>query len=442
MNFATLKGLTIPEGVVTQITDAQGRVIWAVQSGGKPVILEVEKITSDTYAGETTYTGEEFILLDIYPKTNGTVKVTYGGLTKTITDTSGAAEPNAQQVFFGTFNGVSDEVETPASGELVIEGDYRAFAIGEFKASKYVNPYYTGITAVRNLGTIEYIPDYAFGNLLYSCQKITSVNIPASVKSIGDYAFYGCTGLTSVNIHNGVTNIGRHAFSGCTGLTSVNIPASVTNIGDNPWAECFENNAITVDGGNASYKIDGNCLVEIETNTVVSGFADGVIPPYVTNIGGYAFHNCEGLTSVNIPNGVTTVEPYAFNSCEGLTSVNIPASVTTIEPYAFNSCTGLTSVNLTEGLETIGNQAFYVCTGLTSITIPASVASIGTGAFHLQSGYTRTVTMLASTPPNLAAANAFNVIGTHNFIVPSGCGDTYKTAKYWSSHADYITEAA
>lgn len=29
MNFATLQGLTIPEGVVTQITDASGRVIWS-----------------------------------------------------------------------------------------------------------------------------------------------------------------------------------------------------------------------------------------------------------------------------------------------------------------------------------------------------------------------------------------------------------------------------
>lgn len=33
MNFATLKGLTIPEGVVTQITDASGRVIWKLSNG-------------------------------------------------------------------------------------------------------------------------------------------------------------------------------------------------------------------------------------------------------------------------------------------------------------------------------------------------------------------------------------------------------------------------
>ena len=111
----------------TLVDGASYEVIFTV---GGPVILEVEKITSDTYASATTYTGEQFILLDIYPKTNGTVKVTYGGLTKTITDTSGAAEPNAQQVFFGTFNGVSDSVTTPASGTLTIEGKYAAFGIG------------------------------------------------------------------------------------------------------------------------------------------------------------------------------------------------------------------------------------------------------------------------------------------------------------------------
>ena len=134
IDFTTLQGLTIPEGVVTEITDAQGRVLWMLPVAGGPVILEVEKITSDTYAGSTTYTGESFVLLNIYPATNGTVNVTYGGLTKTITDTSGVASPNAQQVFFGTFNGVADSVETPASGTLTIEGDYRNVTVGTYES--------------------------------------------------------------------------------------------------------------------------------------------------------------------------------------------------------------------------------------------------------------------------------------------------------------------
>ena len=160
-------------------------------------ILEVEKITSDTYAGSTTYTGETFILLDIYPKTNGTVKVTYGGLTKTITDTSGAEEPNAQQVFFGTFNGVTDETETPESGTLTIEGDYYAFGCGAFAKNKSFNNVCICVTAIDNFGTITKIPDNAF----YDASTTTGaafeqIVIPKSVTWIGNLAFY--KGVTNV----------------------------------------------------------------------------------------------------------------------------------------------------------------------------------------------------------------------------------------------------
>jgi hypothetical protein len=198
IDFSKITGLSDSKGVITQIADASGRVIWAVKSGGK-VILEVEKITSDTYAGETTYTGEQFILLDIYPKTNGTVKVTYGGLTKTITDTSGAAEPNAQQVFFGTFNGVADEVSTPASGELTIEGDYRGFGNGSFSTSSKVSGiYFTGIMGDVRLGDVEILPSNAFNQ----CAYINTIIIPTGVTEIGVNAFHSCTGLTSVTFED------------------------------------------------------------------------------------------------------------------------------------------------------------------------------------------------------------------------------------------------
>lgn len=212
-DFSSLKRLTIPEGVVTQIADESGAVIWA--AGNDPVILEVEKITADTYAGETTYTAEEFILLDIYPKTNGTVKVTYGGLTKTITDTSGAEEPNAQQVYFGTFNGVSDSVATPASGELVIEGGYKSFAVGFYANSiKGATEHCGCITAVNDWGDVVDIPNFAF----YGCASLASIVIPDGVTSIGASAFYQCTSLESINIPEGVTDIGAFAFG--TGTSS------------------------------------------------------------------------------------------------------------------------------------------------------------------------------------------------------------------------------
>lgn len=195
IDFATLTSIECGGKFVSQIEDSSGRVLWAVQSN-EPIVLEVEKIIQDTYAGETTYKGEQFILLDIYPKTNGTVKVTYGGLTKTITDTSGAEEPNAQKVFFGTFNGVSDSVETPASGELVIDGYYYAVGVSVFSYGKSTNTYCNCVTKIINFGNMKDIPESAFR----SCKVIPYLELPSDITSIGGKAFFGCEGLQSITL--------------------------------------------------------------------------------------------------------------------------------------------------------------------------------------------------------------------------------------------------
>lgn len=356
IDFSTLQGLSIPEGVVTQIADASGRVLWALDTGGK-VILEVEKITSNTYAGETTYTGEQFILLNIYPKTNGTVKVTYGGLTKTITDTSGAEEPNAQQVFFGTFNGVSDSVETPSSGELTIEGDCKAFACGTFATSaKSSNTSsYTGITSVTDWGSVSNIPEKAFAQ----CTGLTSVTIPGKkIDRICDVAFVSCTSLISATISEGVKylnseinseiNIKQGPFSGCTSLTYVYIPASVVSMNRSTFNKCSALANIVVADGNAYFSSNGSILFnKAKTELLSYPTASGTytIPDSVTSIGSYAFSSCTGLMSVIIPDSVTSISWMSFGDCTGLTSVTIPANVTSIANQAFFGCTGLTSVS-------------------------------------------------------------------------------------------------
>ena len=68
---------------------------------------------------------------------------------------------------------------------------------------------------------------------------ITSITIPNSVTSFGEYAFSGCSGLTSITIPNSVTSIGECAFRGCTGLTSITIPNSVTSIGKKAFKNCI-----------------------------------------------------------------------------------------------------------------------------------------------------------------------------------------------------------
>lgn len=165
----------------------------------KNISLEVKKITSNTYASNKTYQSEEFILLDVYPKTNGTVSVTYGDATKTITDTSGDAEPTAQKVFFGTFNGVSDQVATPERGTLVIEGDYRCIGVGSYNTAKNKTSYCGCVTAINDFGYMTSIPSNAFNN----CTELTNVTIPDSVTRIEPKAFYKCP-LNSVSFENTV----------------------------------------------------------------------------------------------------------------------------------------------------------------------------------------------------------------------------------------------
>ena len=85
-----------------------------------------------------------------------------------------------------------------------------------------------GITSVEIPNTVKII-----GNSAFYDNKLTSVTIPNSVTSIGNSAFYD-NKLTSVTIPNSVTNIGSSAFEN-NQLTSVTIPSSVTSIGSSAF---------------------------------------------------------------------------------------------------------------------------------------------------------------------------------------------------------------
>ena len=254
------------------------------------------------------------------------------------------------------------------------------------------------------------------------CTGLTSITIPNSVTSIGTGAFYECTGLTSIIIPNSVTTIGYYAFGGCESLTSVTIPNSVTIIGRGAFSSCLGLESIIVENGNTIYDSRDNCnaIIETETNTLIAGCKNTVIPNSVTSIGEAAFYECSGLTSVTIPNSVTSIGSGAFYGCSGLTSVTIGNSVTSI-----------------------GKDAFGYCPGLTSITIPNSVTNIGDLAFHGCPGLTSVISLIEK-PFEINENTFYNWVEDHDefttatLYVPAGTKEKYESTPAWNKFANIV----
>ena len=68
------------------------------------------------------------------------------------------------------------------------------------------------------------------------CDKLTYVDIPNTIKSIGIAAFRSCRTLASITLNEGLESIEHHAFYDCVRLKEVTLPSTLKTMGQSIFA--------------------------------------------------------------------------------------------------------------------------------------------------------------------------------------------------------------
>ena len=235
------------------------------------------------------------------------------------------------------------------------------------------------------------------GILIDGANAEGDVVIPDTVTVIDDGAFFRNEKILTVQMPDTVTKAGADVFYECTNLKSVSVSNNLEKISAWMFARCSSLTSVNIPESVTEIEVGAfNGCTELEALN---------IPETVESIGGFAFADTRWLnnkvtenplvvvngilidanefkgSSVVIPDGVTTIGGRAFNYCNAVKNITIPSTVKLIDDEAFFGCTSLRTVDISDSVEEIGSCAFCNCSGLRNISIPASVKTIGNNVF-------------------------------------------------------------
>ncbi len=277
------------------------------------------------------------------------------------------------------------------------------------------------------------------GKTLYRCpstKRGATYKIPDGVEVVAERAFAFC-GFERIELPESLRTIGERAFLGCDALKSATIPANVATLGRGAFEEC---------GALSSVEILGPLnVLEHSTFKYCGALSSINLPKTLQKIESNAFARCGALSSLDLPEGLRGVGPGAFAG-GGVKKLRLPASFDGagsstgsghIPFFGFNSAPELelevdpkhpklisrdgcvltrdgktllwgpigregggvvpegvetiadgafkegrfASVKLPESLRKIEDGAFYGCEALTEVSIPQNVETVG-GAFR------------------------------------------------------------
>ena len=238
------------------------------------------------------------------------------------------------------------------------------------------------------------------GEEMFYQSDLRSVVIPTNVTTVGYSAFKRCSSLTTVTFEkeSQLKTIGGDyyygAFSDCTALTSIEIPASVETIGNTAFSDCSKLATVTFEKGSQLKIIGGGYSSSYYYGAFLgcSSLTSIEIPASVETIEATAFKRCSKLTTVTfekgsqlkiIGGGFDTNVGYryiygAFSELKNLMTVDMSActQVEIIEECAFYNDPELRLFKVsTETPPTCENNAFVGINPYSVLKVPSGCAN-------------------------------------------------------------------
>ena len=250
-------------------------------------------------------------------------------------------------------------------------------------------------------------------------ETLEKVEVPGSIREIGDTAFYGCPQLKKAVLQEGTMKIGVAGFAECPKLTEVELPESLENIPvdmlngtpdelmiwgkrgsaseifatDNHlrFADGSEMNFEPVEGGLMLTRLESdaeNLVIPSYVNeTPVVEIAEGIriqnavnleLPEHLTAIPASLCENNRALTNLKMGDEVQIIEDSAFAGCTYLKDFAWPKNLETLEGYVtFYGCENLRIVVLPDRIKSFDFSHFVGCDNLTILKLSSEIEHIG-----------------------------------------------------------------
>ena len=138
------------------------------------------------------------------------------------------------------------------------------------------------------------------------------------------------------------------------------------------------------------------------------------------------------VVDVLVGEGITSLSDELFKGYANIRDVHLPSTCTTLGSGLFRR-SSLKSINIPESVRKILSYCFSGCQ-LPEIVLPSTTTTIN--AYALNASALRSVTILATTPPDGGGQSSTTAFSTTSTIyVPATSLNAYKTSR-WSKYAD------